>query len=109
MSEVATQREIDRSHMQVSDEVAIQIQGISGDFCSPKCGLVKACPTDVPSGVTAQPQCALKSSAGNQKYCALICSPSLPIVDQKAADAQCGTNASCKSLQMGLGVCTYDD
>jgi C1A family cysteine protease len=93
----------------MSDEVAIQIQGVDGDFCSPKCGLIKSCPTDVPSGVTATPQCALKSSAGGQKYCALICSPSLPIVDQKAADAQCGANASCKEAGVGVGLCTYDD
>ena len=29
--------------------------------------------------------------------------------DQKAADDQCGENASCKSVQMGIGLCTYDD
>ena len=63
----------------------------------------------MPTGVTAAPQCALQDSASNQKYCALICSPTAKIVDQKAADAQCGTNASCKSLQLGVGICTYDD
>ena len=26
----------------MTDEVAIQIQGVNGDFCSPKCGLFKA-------------------------------------------------------------------
>ena len=93
----------------LSDEVEISIQGVQGDFCTPKCTLVKACPTDVPAGVTAQPQCALQDAGSGDKYCALICSPSLPILDQKAADAQCGTNASCKSVQMGIGVCTYDD
>jgi len=92
-----------------TDEVEVSIQGITGDFCSPKCSFFKACPTDIPTGVTAQPQCALQDSASNQKYCALICSPTAKIADQKAADAQCGANASCKSLQLGLGVCTYDD
>lgn len=92
-----------------SDETEITIQNIAGDFCSPKCGLFKACPTDVPAGVTAGPQCALQDSSTNQKYCALICSPTAKIVDQKAADAQCGTNASCKSAQQGVGICTYDD
>ena len=57
---------------------------------------------------TATPQCALQSSSGGDKRCALLCSPSLPIRDQKAADAQCGTNASCKAIQ-GNGICTYDD
>jgi C1A family cysteine protease len=93
----------------MTDEVAIQIQGVTGDFCSPKCGLFKACPTDVPTGVTAEPQCALKASPGNQKYCALICSPSLPIVNQKAADDACGASASCKEAGVGVGLCTYDD
>ena len=54
--------------------------------------------------------CALQDpSHPLQKFCALICAPSLPILDQKAADAQCGANASCKSVQLGVGVCTYDD
>jgi len=92
-----------------SDEVEVSIQGIGGDFCSPKCSFFKKCPTDIPTGVTAAPQCALQDSASHEKYCALICSPTATIVNQKAADAQCGTNASCKSLQLGLGVCTYDD
>jgi len=93
----------------MSDESEISIQGVTGDFCAPKCGLFKKCPTDVPTGVTAAPQCALSDSATKQKYCALICSPTAFIADQKAADAQCGTNASCKSVQAGIGLCTYDD
>ena len=92
-----------------SDETEITIQNVAGAFCSPKCGLFKRCPTDVPTGVTAAPQCALQDGSTNQKYCALICSPTAFIADQKAADAQCGTNASCKSVQSGVGICTYDD
>ena len=93
-----------------TDEVAIQIQGIDGDFCSPKCNLFRSCPTDVPDGVTATPTCALKSASTKfSKFCALICSPSLPILDQKAADSQCGENASCKEAGTGVGICTYDD
>mmetsp|Transcript_33143 Transcript_33143/g.53813 ORF Transcript_33143/g.53813 Transcript_33143/m.53813 type:complete len:137 (-) Transcript_33143:167-577(-) len=84
-----------------SDEIAVQIQGVQGDFCTPACSLVKKCPTDVPEGVTAAPQCALSASSGG-KYCALICSPS------SKDDAQCGTNASCKAIS-GVGICTYDD
>ena len=44
---------------------------------------------------------ALYQQALFPRYCALICSPS-------SNDAQCGTNASCKSIQ-GTGLCTYDD
>merc|ERR1712072_331239 len=83
-----------------SDEQAIQIQGVKGDFCTPKCT------TDVPSGVTARPQCALKDTSGN-KYCALICSPSTDEASLRAGDAQCG-KATCKAIQ-GVGLCTYDD
>ena len=57
-----------------SDEKAIKINGVTGDFCSPKCTGTE-CPSDVPTGVTATPTCALKTPFG-AKYCALICSPS---------------------------------
>merc|ERR1711907_924731 len=84
----------------LSDEQAIQIQGASGDFCTPKCtGILKmSCPQDLPDGVTAKPQCARKDQSGN-KYCALICTP--------GANDSCG-KATCKSIQ-GTGICTYDD
>merc|ERR1719478_291409 len=87
-----------------SDEVDIQIQGVQGAVCSPACPAlwpIMHCPTDIPSGVTAKPQCALQDSSTKKRYCALICSPS-------GDDAQCGTNASCKSIS-GTGLCTYDD
>merc|ERR1712032_842773 len=84
-----------------SDEVDITIQGIQGAVCSPACTMGIFCPSDVPAGVTAAPQCALQDSSTQKKYCALICSPS-------SNDAQCGTNASCKSIS-GTGLCTYDD
>merc|ERR1711935_694157 len=57
-----------------ADEQAVKIAGLAGSFCSPDCASSAACPTDVPAGVTAAPQCALK--AGTDKKCALICSPS---------------------------------
>eukprot|EP00941_MAST-03F_sp_MAST-3F-sp1_P006255 g6255.t1 len=43
-------------------EVDIQIQGVAGKMCAPSCGLFRKCPTDVPTGVTAKPQCALQAS-----------------------------------------------
>merc|ERR1712195_269314 len=55
-----------------ADEEAVQVQGLSGKFCSPDCASA-ACPTDVPAGTTAAPQCALKTTTGDKK-CALICS-----------------------------------
>jgi hypothetical protein len=81
------------------DEIAISIQGVNGKLCSPACD-GSSCPTDVPAGVLATPKCELQTTAG-KKYCALSCNPA-------ATDSQCGTNASCKSIQ-GVGICTYDD
>jgi len=91
----------------LQDELEISIKGVSGDFCSPKCSLFKPCPSDLPAGVTAGPQCALQDAASGAKYCALICSPSTDEESLRAGDAQCGTNASCKSIS-GAGICTYD-
>merc|ERR1712066_13249 len=83
-----------------SDEQAVQMQGVSGDFCSPPCSGM-TCPSDKPSGVTANPQCALQTTTG-QKYCALICQPSNRT---NGANGECGSG-SCQSI-MGVGLCTY--
>jgi len=83
----------------MADEKSVQITGVAGDVCTPACAGT-TCPTDVPTGVTATPICALQDTAGN-KYCILECTPS------QKNDAQCGT-ASCKAVQ-GVGICTYDD
>jgi len=87
----------------MADEQAVQVQGLSGKFCSPDCASA-ACPTDVPTGTTAAPQCALKTSAGD-KRCALICSPSTDEASLRAGDAQCGA-ATCQPIQT-VGICTY--
>ena len=84
----------------MADEESVQIQGVSGDVCTPKCSLLKKCPTDVPTGVTVAPQCALQDAATKSKYCALICKPGAD------DDAQCG-GATCEKVQLGLGICTY--
>ena len=72
------------------DEQAVQVQGVSGDFCSPKCSSSGSCPTDKPSGDTATPTCALQTTTG-AKYCALICQPSALSVN--GANGECGTGA----------------
>merc|ERR1712100_562263 len=94
-----------------SDEVDIQITGVTGSVCSPKCtGIFKTkCPTDVPEGVTAEPECALQDASTHDKYCALICSPSTDPEALKAGDAQCSSKASCKAVPNApVGLCTYD-
>merc|ERR1740121_601754 len=78
------------------DEEAVRIRGAEGVLCSPSCS-TKACPTNLPEGVTAQPQCCLW--VGYEKRCALVC---------KEGD-NCGKNASCKFIEGSLGICTYDD
>jgi len=75
-----------------SDEEAIQVQGLSGSFCSPLCHSRK-CPQDVPEHVTAKPSCLLQGPGG-EKRCALKCST-----------GECGA-ATCHKIQ-GIGLCTY--
>jgi hypothetical protein len=79
-------------------EEAVQIQGVSGSFCSPSCAS-GPCPTNVPAGTTAQPQCALEVQGQTKPtMCALICQQS----------SKCPANASCKMVQGSIGLCTYD-
>merc|ERR1712187_117253 len=56
-----------------SDETELQVQGISGLMCSPSC-TNSACPSDLPAGVSAQPECILQDRSAGDKYCALECS-----------------------------------
>jgi len=79
-----------------SDEVAIRIQGVEGAVCSPACDGF-TCPSDVPEGCTAKPQCALQDGATKKKYCALVCNK----------ESNCGAGASCKMIGF-VGICTYD-
>ena len=93
----------------MADEQNITIQGVAGSVCSPAAtGVLKQkCPTDTPAGCTIKPAAILQDTGGD-KYCALECSPSLPIKDQKLADSICGVdNMSCKPIS-GVGICTYD-
>jgi len=86
-------------HKCEKDEQAIQITGVLGKICSPEC-TNNTCPTDVPTGVTAKPDCHLHSSTGDQ-YCCLMCNPN-------ATENVCGPKASCKAIS-DTGICTYDD
>merc|ERR1711968_272601 len=68
-----------------SDEQAIQIQGVTGDFCTPKCSGM-TCPSDVPSGVTATPTCALQDTSGNNiVHLFVILAIMIPVVKMLAA------------------------
>lgn len=82
-----------------SDEVAIQIQGVDGDICVPKCDVLGRCPS-APDGVDATAQCALQTSEGD-RYCALTC--------QFGQTCDPSANLTCKKVQLLMGLCTYDD
>lgn len=84
----------------LSDELNVTITGVTGAFCSPSCKGT-ACPTDVPTGVSAKPTCALEPQGSSQPtQCALIC----------AGNDDCGEKASCKSVSGSTAkLCTYDD
>lgn len=81
----------------MSDEQAVQVQGIPGDFCSPDCSSAP-CPSDIPEGVTAKPACAL-SGPSHLKKCALLCNHG----------SECG-KGHCHHPHEddSPGICTYD-
>ena len=84
----------------LSDETSCYAPGVPGHWCSPACSGGGSCPQDKPVGVTANPQYA-------DEGCALVCAASLPIIDQKAADSQCGA-ATCHPYPgQSFGICTY--
>ena len=90
--------------LKTARKLEVSIQGVPGAVCTPVCTSGK-CPTDVPSGVTATPTCALQDASSGAKYCALICSPSVDLKSLRAGDAQCG-GATCQPIS-GTGICTY--
>jgi C1A family cysteine protease len=84
-----------------ADEQAVSITGLTGDFCSPCCSDSIPCPTDVPGGATAIPQCALETSGSTTATnCALICGGS------GGHGGTCPTGASCQKIQ-NTAICTY--
>jgi len=86
----------------LSDEIAVRIQGVQGDFCSPACKSGQ-CP-DAPSGVASGVEAACDLESGTSKYCALQCTPGF------GTQKSCGLpNMTCKRVQFGVGLCTYDD
>jgi acetyl esterase/lipase len=88
------------------------VTGAAGDFCSASCttsGLPEvtggsSCPTDVPDGVTATPECVFQGATGG-KFCALVCDPAAD--GQRAGCGPAGNGLSCKTTEQGAGYCTY--
>ena len=88
------------------DELPIKINGLGGQFCSPGCQTnpwvgTKNCPTDVPPGSDATPQCALESPGSQYAtHCALFCDQGI---------TTCPKGATCKLVKGSLGMWTYDN
>lgn len=85
------------------NEQCVQIQGVDGSFCSPQCDASGMCP-DAPTGVASgdHAECALQTTSG-AKFCAIECTPSF------TSQPSCGLpNMTCKRVQFGVGLCTYD-
>ena len=76
-----------------------------GDWCSPKCGATP-CPTDVPAGTTAAPQCVLAIPSGSPNHCALMCNAQADWKALPVGDGGCPPTATCQPVQ-GHGICTY--
>eukprot|EP00401_Gymnodinium_catenatum_P066345 CAMPEP_0117540194 /NCGR_PEP_ID=MMETSP0784-20121206/43374_1 /TAXON_ID=39447 /ORGANISM="" /LENGTH=347 /DNA_ID=CAMNT_0005336843 /DNA_START=35 /DNA_END=1075 /DNA_ORIENTATION=+ len=80
------------------DDITGEVQGETGTVCGPKCregGRSFDCPTDVPDGTSAQPQCMLQDVDQNG-YCGLLCQ----------TDLQCPSGASCRRVG-GVGMCIH--
>mmetsp|Transcript_114665 Transcript_114665/g.319323 ORF Transcript_114665/g.319323 Transcript_114665/m.319323 type:complete len:469 (+) Transcript_114665:82-1488(+) len=81
-----------------SDETEASVEGTGGELCAPSC-TDGACPTDVPEGTEAKPQCILQDESSGKKYCALTCL--LP--------GSCPTGAKCARVGGLMGVCVYPE
>ena len=91
------------------DNKEVQITGIKGNFCSPKCSASSPCPADVPAGTTAKPECVLQTPGGTgPSQCALICKSNDPFsLMTLLDDLACPPKASCKPIST-TAICTYD-
>ncbi len=88
----------------MSGEYNISISQIPGAFCSPTCSVTSPCPADMPSGMSASPECVLQDQHG-LRMCAMICSPDMA---NPSSNGECGPHATCKPIS-GTGVCTYNN
>jgi len=80
------------------DDISGEVQDASGYLCANRCAAdTFNCPTDVPMGSSAQPQCMLQDKdRGN--FCALLCQ----------VDSQCPNGARCRQMkQVEVGICIF--
>lgn len=80
------------------EDVKGEVQDASGYVCASKCAAdTFNCPTDVPAGTTAQPQCMLQD-VDKGAFCGLLCQ----------VDSQCPNGSRCRQMkQVEVGLCLY--
>jgi len=80
------------------DEISYEPNIVEG-ICAPTCSWQKPCPTDVPAGTTARPECTLRQDQPGWTGCGLVCSA--------GADG-CPKGASCKYDELSESkICMY--
>lgn len=103
---------------------------ISGAICAPQCGCIDPsqprcafgklypCPTDLPAGTTATPECLLIGGMDDNTHsaCALVCDPSDPS-GTGGSTSKCPEGATCEPMYskarvenagiFNSGICTY--
>lgn len=80
------------------DDVRGEVQDSSGYLCASRCAAdTFNCPTDVPVGTSAQPQCMLQD-VDRGSFCGLLCQ----------VDSQCPNGARCRQMkQVEVGLCLF--
>lgn len=81
---------------------------IAGEQCSPWCALPgssRYCPTDMPSGVTGQPQCMINTYVNGQltkQSCALVCTTQAPTKTKPVPESGLITDPNSKNGQISV-------
>jgi len=80
------------------DDVRGEVQDANGYICASRCAAdTFNCPTDVPVGTSAQPQCMLQD-VDKGSFCALLCQ----------VYSQCPNGARCRQMkQVEVGLCLF--
>jgi hypothetical protein len=88
-------------------EKSVQITGVPGEMCCPECSATSPCPTNVPAGTTAHPQCALGAPGQPPSMCALICAGNNVFTGQtELNNLACPAGADCHPIST-TAICTY--
>jgi len=89
-----------------ADEQETSLNGTASIFCSSMCSHDRDCPRDTPAGVTATPQCVIRSTSG-KRWCALVC--------RERSDCDVANAARCERAAQSrvigssnISICTYD-